>query len=106
MGWEARKRGTGSYYYRSVRSGDRVTKEYCGGGRLGRLAAQLDEVERQQREEEANYWKVEKERLEANAAFLRELEEAAEILVRAHLIVAGCHRHKGEWRRARREHGA
>ena len=71
---------------------------------LGRLAAQLDEVERQQREEEANHWKVEKERLEASAAFLKELEEVATILSRAHLVAAGCHRHKGEWRRAR-EHG-
>jgi hypothetical protein len=93
------------YYYRSVRSGDRVKKEYCGGGRLGRLAAQIDEVERQQRVEESNYWNVEKERLEENTAFLQEIEEAAQILVRAHLVAAGCHRHKGEWRR-KREHGA
>ena len=89
------------YYYRSVRSGDRVKKEYCGGGRLGRLAAQIDEVERQQRVEESNYWNVEKERLEENTAFLQEIEEAAQILVRAHLLTSGCHQHKGQWRRER-----
>ena len=93
------------YYYRSVREGDRVRKEYCGGGRLGRLAAQLDEYERRQKEKTSLYWNEKKKRLEANAAFLRELEETAQILVRAHLVAAGCHRHKGEWRRAR-EHGA
>ncbi len=93
------------YYYRSVREGDRVRKEYCGGGRLGRLAAQLDAYESRQKEETSLYWNEKKECLEANAAFLRELEETAEILVRAHLVAAGCHRHKGEWRRAR-EHGA
>ena len=101
MGWETRERGATSYYYRSVREGDRVRKEYCGGGRFGRLAARLDEVKRRQREEEANYWKVEKERLEQNTAFLWEIEEAAEILARAQLLVSGFHKRKGEWRRLR-----
>jgi len=40
-------------------------------------------------------------RLEALAAPVLELSEAAEILARAHLIAAGYHRHKGEYRRAR-----
>ena len=97
MGWEVRN-GAGPYFYRSVRSGDRVKKEYCGGGRLGRLAAQLDELERQQREEETTYWREERERLERSAAFLHELEEAAKVLVRAHLLASGCHQHKGQWR--------
>ena len=43
------------------------------------------------------------ERLEALAAPFVELSEAAEILVRAHLIDAGYHRRKGEYRRARGE---
>ena len=43
------------------------------------------------------------ERLEALAAPVLELSEAAEILVRAHLIDAGYHRRKGEYRRARGE---
>ena len=100
MGWEVRN-GAGPYYYRSVRSGDRVKKEYVGGGLLGRLAAQLDEYERRHKEETTLYWKEEKERLEWDAAFLEELEEAAEILVRAHLLTSGCHQHKGQWRRQR-----
>ena len=50
MGWEER-RGR-PYYYRSVREGKRVRKEYGGGGALGKLAAQIDELERLQGKEE------------------------------------------------------
>ena len=101
MGWETRERGATSYYYRSVREGDRVRKEYVGGGALGQAAAELDEVKRRLREEEVAYWREERERLEQNAAFLCELEEAAEVLTRAHLLANGCHRIKGQWRRQR-----
>src|SRR5215203_4556098 len=99
MGWEER-RGH-QYYYRSVREGKRVRKEYAGGGVLGQLAAEIDELERLQRKEEEASWREERERLERSAAFLQELEEAAEILIRAELLVAGFHKRKGEWRRRR-----
>ena len=101
MGWETRVRGVGSYYYRSVRSGERVKKEYVGGGLLGEVAAKLDETERLRRKEEVAYWTAERERLEGSAAFVYELEEAAEVLTRAHLLASGCHQHKGQWRRKR-----
>jgi hypothetical protein len=100
VGWEQRKRGT-SYYTRSRRVDGEVRREYVGGGTLGEIAALEDQYERRRREEEAAYWKEEKERLKQDAAFLGELEAVANILVRAHLIAAGCHRHKGEWRRLR-----
>ncbi len=106
MGWETRKRGTRRYYTRSRREGGRVLRQYIGGGTLGRLAAQLDEIERRQREKEIAYWREERERFEQNAAFVRELEEATEILSQAHLIVAGFHKRRGEWRRRAREHSA
>src|SRR5215208_1912664 len=99
MGWEERRGRL--YYYRSVREGKRVRKEYVDGGAFGQLAAQIDELERLQREEEEASCKVERERLQRSAGFLRELEEAAEILTRAELLVAGFHKHKGEWRRLR-----
>ena len=99
MGWEERRGRL--YYYRSVRKGKRVRKEYAGGGALGQLAAQIDELKRLQRKEEEASCKEERERLERSAGFLRELEEAAEILTRAELLVAGFHKHKGEWRRRR-----
>ena len=99
MGWEERRGRL--YYYRSVRKGKRVRKEYAGGESLGQLAAQIDELERLQREEEEASWREERERLQRSAGFLRELEEAAEILIRAQLLVAGFHKRKGEWRRIR-----
>ena len=100
MGWEQRERGVGSYYYQSRRVGDRVQKVYRGGGRIGQLAALLDEDERLRREEETARWEAERRRLKAITAYVRELE-AAKILATAHLIAAGYHKHKGEWRRLR-----
>jgi hypothetical protein len=99
MGWEER-RGR-SYYYHSVREGKRVRKKYVGGGALGQLLAQLDELERLQRKEKEASCKEEQERLERSTGFLSELEEAAQILTRAQLLVAGYHKRKGEWRRLR-----
>jgi hypothetical protein len=100
VGWEQRQRGT-SYYTRSRRVDGEVRREYVGCGILGEIAALEDEHERRQLREEAGYWNEEKERLKQDVAFLQELEEAANILIRAHLIAAGCHRHRGEWRRLR-----
>jgi hypothetical protein len=72
------------------------------------IAALEDEIKRRQREEEAAeaFRKEEREHLEASAAFLKELEEAAEVLVRANLVGAGCRKRKGEWSREREHHGA
>jgi len=99
MGWEERRGRL--YYYRSVRKGKRVRKEYAGGGALGQLAAQIDELKRLQRKEEEASWREERQHLERSAGFLRELEEATEILTRAELLVTGFHKRKGEWRRTR-----
>jgi len=82
VGWETRERGT-CYYTRSKWAGGKVAREYVGGGVLGQVAAQLDEYERRQKEEENLYWKEERELLQQSAGFLRELEEACEVLSRA-----------------------
>jgi hypothetical protein len=95
------KRNGRVYYYKSRRDGEKVRKIYVGAGDFAHLAAQLDEAERLKREEETTCWRKEKERLEASAAFVKELEGAAEILTRAELLMAGFHKHKGEWRRIR-----
>jgi hypothetical protein len=100
VGWEKRERG-GRYYTRSRRVGGRVLREYVGGGLAGEMAAEADRMERERREAEERRQKRELERLEALAAPVLEVSEAAEILARAHLVAAGCHRHKGEYRRAR-----
>ena len=102
MAWEKRERG-GLYYTRSRRSPEdgRVLREYVGSGPLAELAARSDRKKRELAEAEREREKTELERLEALMAPVEELSEAAEILVRAHLIAAGYHRHKGEYRRAR-----
>jgi hypothetical protein len=102
MAWEKRERG-GLYYTRSRRVDGRVVREYFGTGPLAEIVAEGDELERLQKEEEIAYCREERERLERDAAFLRELEVAARILTRAHLLAAGCHKHKGEWRRLREQ---
>jgi hypothetical protein len=102
VAWETRERG-GRYYTRSRRSPEdgRVVREYVGSGPLAEAAAEADRTEREMAEAERKREKMELERLEALAAPVLEISEAAEILVRAHLIACGYHRHKGEWRRAR-----
>jgi len=91
----------GSLYYRSVRHGDTVRRVYVGSGELVRIAHEGDVAERAAEERARREAELERERLEALAAPVEELSEAADILACAHLIAAGCHRHKGEWRRAR-----
>ena len=100
MGLE--KRNGRVYYYKSRRDGEKVRKVYVGAGDFAHVAAELDETERLRRKEEVAYWKAERERLERDAAFLQELTEAAEVLVRAHLLASGFHQHKGQWRRRQR----
>ena len=95
------KRNGRVYYYKSHRDGEKVRKVYLGAGDFAQVAAKLDEAERLRRKEEVAYWEAERELLGRSAAFLEELEEAAEVLVRAHLLASGCHQHKGQWRRQR-----
>jgi hypothetical protein len=100
VAWEKRERG-GRYYTRSRREGDRVVREYVGSGPLAELAAEDDRTKRELEEAQREREKEELERMEALAAPIFELSEAAEILAHAHLIAAGYRRHKGEYRRAR-----
>jgi hypothetical protein len=104
VAWEKRKRG-GRYYTRSWRSPEdgRVLREYVGSGPLAELAAEEDHTKRELALAERKREKTEVERMVALAAPVLEISEAAEILAHAHLIAAGYHRHKGEYRRARGE---
>ena len=91
------------YYYWSIRDGEKVRKVYWGSGELARIAHEREIMNRAARQHERRESAKELERLNALAAPVLELSEAAEILVRAHLIDAGYHRRKGEYRRARGE---
>ncbi|MDQ3603953.1 MAG: hypothetical protein M3385_08870 [Actinomycetota bacterium] len=89
------------YYYRSVRDGEKVRKVYVGAGEFACISHEGDILWRTGWEAERKREKAELERLKSLAAPVLELSEAAQILTQAHLIASGCHRHKGEWRRAR-----
>jgi hypothetical protein len=97
------KRGGNIYYYRSIREGDKVRKVYVGAGELARIAHESDLLRRSGQEAERERHREELERLAAFAVPVEEVSEAAQIFARAHLIASGCHRHKGEYRRARDE---
>ena len=99
MAWE--RRGGQAYYYRSVRDGSRVKQEYLGAGEVAEALAQADETIRRVRELERARGRAEAERLEDLADPVLRLDEAAEVLLRAELVAAGFHRHKGVWRRGR-----
>jgi hypothetical protein len=100
VSWERRERG-GRYYARSRREGGRVVREYVGGGLAGEMAEEADRQKRELEEARREREKEKLERLEGLSAPVFELSEAAEILAHAHLLAAGYHRHKGEYRRAR-----
>lgn len=100
MGWE--QRGSGRYYYRKRRIGGHVVSEYMGGGELGEEAAALDRAARAAREQELRSAKEEREKITALAEAGAEAEQGIRALVRAFLLLAGYHTHKGQWRRRRR----
>ena len=104
MAWETRKRG-GRYYTRSHRQGGQVVREYLGAGELGAAIAQLDALEREERQMAAAARREERARLQALDASIANYCREVDELVRAELIAAGYRQHKrGEWRRPRGKH--
>jgi hypothetical protein len=103
VAWE--RRGESLYYYRSVREDQKVRKEYVGRGEIAEALAHADETMRlsraERREHERRESAKELERLEALVAPVLELSRTAEILLQAHLIAAGYHHRRGQWRRRR-----
>ena len=97
MGWEK----DGRYYTRSRKVNGRVIREYIGGGEVGALVAQMDAIEREQREFERECWRLEKEEMEAFDASVEKVSQMADIIAKAAMVAAGFHRHRGEWRRRR-----
>ncbi len=100
MAWETR--GNGTYYYRSVRVGGRVVKEYAGGGLMGLLGAEFDEERREERAARCEHERAERERWDTLEAPADELDELTDALAGVALALAGYRRHdRGEWRRRR-----
>jgi hypothetical protein len=103
MGWETR--AGHRYYYRKERQGRRVVSTYCGRGELARLLAELDQLDRQRRDEEraeAQFGRSEFAELAATPEEVTLLLAEARAEVRRVLGAAGYHQHKrGEWRKQR-----
>ena len=100
MAWETR-RGR-RYYYRSKRVGERVVKEYIGGGKLGQAVAFLDRKAREERERQAQRERAARDEDAALVALVDAFDREVRALVAAELGAAGYHRHhRGAWRRKR-----
>ena len=102
MAWE--ERNGRRYYYQSERDEDgKVRKKYIGAGDLAETIAHADETIQRARRERRERELEELERAQALAAPVLEIDEAADVLARAHLVAGGYRRRKGEWRLRRRE---
>lgn len=85
---------------RSTKVQGRVAREYFGCGELAEAIAQLDELDREQREIEREVWRREKSELKAFDDSVAEMCELADIVWQAALVVAGFHLHRGQWSRS------
>jgi len=91
----------GRYWYRSRREGGRVICEYIGTGDTGRLCAELENQQTQQRvRERAQRQALATQQREVDT-ILDTITEQLRGLVDVALVVSGYHKHSGTWRRAR-----
>ena len=98
MAWE--QRGTHTYYYRSVRSHGRVTKEYLGTGSLAALVAAADTERQAQRQVKAEAWRQEQAALEAIDTQLDARWDLGTVELKAILYTEGYYQHdRGTWRK-------
>jgi hypothetical protein len=84
MGWER-----GRYYTRSRKVNGHVVREYVGGGEVGTLVAQLDALDREERDLEREAARAARDELATLDEPLNELGALANRLVRISLLVAG-----------------
>ena len=89
------------YLYRSKRMGGRVTSEYVASGESAVLIAQMEAIERGERDDQRDKIRAELAALEADESHLLDYFNRVEDLARAALYAAGFHRPKREWRRRR-----
>lgn len=91
------------YYSRSRRDGQRVIREYVGGGLLAELAERADQVERDERMVQRAQAHVEREAAARMDTQIDVFCGAAEALVRLALFSDGYRQHdRGRWHRSRK----
>ena len=94
------------YYYQRKRVNGRIEYTYYGSGPATPLMAELDQLDRERRQQER--WEAQMARNEftevaATPEALTLLLEQAHSAVAAALVDAGYHQHKRQWRK-KREH--
>jgi hypothetical protein len=91
--------GTGPYYYRKRREGDRVTSEYVGSGAVAELSAADDAAERLEQQRQRATFRATARVVEERASLLLGTEADVRALSAGCLIVNGFYAHKRQWRR-------
>ena len=99
MAWE--DRNGRQYYYRKYRVGQRVFSEYVGSGFLAELIAEEDVMKRERRRLEHQAQNHEKATIKSIDCEIDSLIDSTRTLIRACLLLAGFHPHKGQWRKRR-----
>lgn len=99
MGWE--HRNGHRYYYRKRRVGGHVISEYLGAGEWVEAIADLTRLDRIERAEERAAQHAEREHEQNKDADVDAVADLLNTLAAGTLLLAGCHTHKGTWRRRR-----
>jgi hypothetical protein len=99
MAWERRKGSRNRYYYRSVRRGKRVVKQYFGSGLAGQVAASLDASVRRDREQRAATVEACRARYATAQEPLNAFEDCLVALLRSALASVGYRYRYSRWRK-------
>jgi len=99
MAWEEHRGGR--YYYRKQRVNGRVVSQYMGTGEVASILSGLDDAERIEREVTREEERDRRAELRREDEEFDELVGLTEAFAAAALLAAGCHTHKGTWRRTR-----
>lgn len=103
MAWESRN-GKGRYYTRSRKVDGRVVREYLGCGEAAVATADLDSLDREQRERQRQMQRAQAAEQVALDSAVNAVCEAAQLWGAVALLAAGYRRHdRGEWRRRREQ---
>jgi hypothetical protein len=116
-------RGTKTYYYKSYRTGGRVSSRFAGSGevaeayawlhsfyrerdardraRHARRMARLEAMKRRLRRRFRRDWLRDRESAEAADALLASWHGQVEVIFLGAMAAAGCHEHKRTWRKKR-----
>jgi hypothetical protein len=96
MAWE--KRGSGKFYYRSLRVRGQVVKQYIGNAEQGRQAAAADAAAKESRRQDARFRQEKSHALDDLVADLDEFDKLVDQLVTCQLLCGGWKKHHRQWR--------